>query len=69
MKHENNSKGNIELRSGKVRRLLGDIPRSLVIWGYTIILAIILALSIIICSVPYPHSQGECILQHWMMMF
>ena len=30
----------IELRSEKVRKILGDIPRSLVVWGY-IVLAVV----------------------------
>lgn len=54
----------MELRSEKVRNLLGDIPPSLVRWGTVIIVAIFLALLLVMCFVPYPHSQGESILQH-----
>ncbi len=54
----------IELRSEKVRQLLGEIPPALVTWGTAIILFIFLVLIIVICFVPYPHSQGESILQH-----
>ena len=54
----------IELRSEKVRQLLGEIPPALVTWGKAIILFIFLVLIIVICFVPYPHSQGESILQH-----
>lgn len=57
----------IELRSEKVRNLLGEIPPSLVRWGTVIIVAIFLALLLVVCFVPYPHSQGECILQHLLM--
>ena len=54
----------IELRSEKVRQLLGEIPPALVTWGTEIILFIFLVLIIVVCFVPYPHSQGESILQH-----
>lgn len=54
----------IELRSEKVRNLLGEIPPSLVRWGTVIIVAIFLALLLVVCFVPYPHSNGESILQH-----
>lgn len=57
----------IELRSEKVRNLLGEIPPSLVRWGTVIIAAIFLALLLVVCFVPYPHSQGESILQHLLM--
>lgn len=49
----------IELRSEKVRNLLGEIPPSLVKWGTVIIVAIFLALLLVVCFVPYPHSHGE----------
>lgn len=56
-----------ELRSEKVRKLLGEIPPSLVRWGTVIIIAIFLALLLVVCFVPYPHSNGESILQHLLM--
>lgn len=55
---------NIELRSEKVRNLLGEIPPALVRWGTVIIVAIFLILLLAVCFVPYPYSQGESILQH-----
>lgn len=58
----------IELRSEKVRNLLGEIPPSLVRWGTVIIVAVFLILLLVVCFVPYPHSQGESILQHLFMM-
>lgn len=58
----------IELRSDKVRNLLGEIPPSLVRWGTVIIVAIFMILLLIVCFVPYPHSQGESILQHILFM-
>ena len=58
----------IELRSEKVRNLLGEIPPALIRWGTVIIVAIFLTLLLVVCFVPYPHSQGESILQHLFMM-
>ena len=60
--------GDIELRSEKVRNLLGEIPPSLIRWGTVIIIAIFLALLIVVCFMPYPHSKGESILQHLLNM-
>ena len=57
----------IALRSEKIRNLLGEIPPSLVRWGTVIIVAIFLTLLLVVCFVPYPHSQGESILQHLLM--
>jgi hypothetical protein len=65
---KDNYKGNnIELRSEKVRNLLGEIPPALVRWGTVIIMAIFLTLLLVICFMPYPYSNGESILQHWLM--
>lgn len=57
----------IELRSEKVKKLLGEIPPALVRWGTVMIVAIFLILLLIICFVPYPYSNGESILQHLIM--
>lgn len=63
-KMKNQMSDDIELRSEKVRDLLGEIPPSLVRWGTVIIVVIFLALILVVCFVPYPHSQGESILKH-----
>ena len=64
MDNKDSKENQIELRSEKVRKLLGEIPPSLVRWGTVIIVAIFLALLLVVCFVPYPHSHGESILQH-----
>lgn len=58
----------IELRSEKVRNLLGEIPPALVRWGTAILVAIFLVLLLVVCFMPYPHSRGESILQHILLM-
>lgn len=65
--NKNNKNKEIELRSEKVRNLLGEIPPALVRWGTVIIVAIFLVLLIVLCFMPYPYSNGESILQHWLM--
>lgn len=58
---------NSNLHSKKVCNLLSENPPALVRWGTVIIVAIFLALLLVVCFVPYPHSQGESILQHLLM--
>lgn len=58
----------LKLRSEKVRNLLEEIPPALVQWGTVIIVAIFLILLLVVCFVPYPHSQGKSILQHLFML-
>ncbi|MDE6631667.1 MAG: hypothetical protein K2K23_01570 [Muribaculaceae bacterium] len=54
----------IELRSEKVRKLLGEIPPSLVRWGTALIIMILIGLTAAVCLLPYPYSGGESILFH-----
>ena len=55
----------IELRSEKVRKLIGEIPPSLVRWGTAIIAIVFSALLAAVCLLPYPYSNGESILRHF----
>lgn len=57
----------IELRSEKVKKLLGEIPPALVRWGTIIILVIFVSLLLVVCFMPYPYSKGESIIQHILM--
>lgn len=59
-----NKTNNIELRSEKVRQLIGEIPPSLVRWGIFIIVLISTVLIVSICLLHYPYSDGETILHH-----
>lgn len=55
----------IELRSEKVRKMIGEIPPSLVRWGIAIIAIVFIAIIAAVCLLPYPYSNGESILQHF----
>lgn len=56
----------IELKSEKVRRLVGTVPPSLVRWGIGIIVGVFAALAAAVCLIPYPYGQGETIVEHIM---
>lgn len=58
---------NIELRSEKMRKLIGEIPPSLVRWGIAIIALIVVTLLVVVCMLPYPYSNGESIIEHLMV--
>lgn len=67
MENSNNTHDKIELRSEKVRKLIGEIPPSLVRWGTAVIAIVFIALLVAVCLLPYPYSNGESILQHFLL--
>ena len=64
---KNNIVNNMELRSEKIRNLLGELPPVLVRWGTAIIAVIVLTLLAVVCLMPYPYSHGESILRTILM--
>ena len=68
MKMDKDHHDNIELRSDKVRELLGEIPPSLVRWGTAIIAIVFIGLVAAVCLLPYPYSNGESILRHFIVI-
>lgn len=62
-----NSHTNIELRSEKVRNIIGEIPPALVRWGIAIIVVIFVILLAIVLCIKYPYGNGETILQHFFL--
>lgn len=54
----------IELRSEKVRDIIGTIPPALVHWGIAVITIIFGILLLVVLLVPYPYGDGETIFQH-----
>lgn len=53
-----------EARSEKVRKLLGEIPPSLMRWGTLVMAVVFAALLAAVCLLPYPYGDGESILMH-----
>lgn len=54
----------IELRSEKVRNIIGTIPPALVRWSIVIITIILVMLILVVFFVPYPYGEGYTILQY-----
>lgn len=64
-KHEEKSSHDkIELRSEKVRTILGEVPNGLVRRGTVIICIIFIMLLAAVCLLKYPHGNGETIIEH-----
>lgn len=59
-----NTHSHIELRSEKVRNIIGEIPPTLVRWGIAIIVMIFAILLAVVLCVKYPYGNGETILEH-----
>ena len=66
MEDNKNIHDKIELRSEKVRKLVGKIPPSLTRWGIAIISIVFLTLLAAVCFLPYPYSNGDSILMHFL---
>lgn len=63
-KHTDNTDKNMELRSEKVRAILGTMPKALMRWSIVVITVILTALTAVITAAPYPYGGSETILQH-----
>lgn len=67
---ENKDKDKLEnfradLRSKKVRDLLGEAPNKMLSWGIGIIIVIFFLIFCFVLSFSYPHGKGESIFQHY----
>lgn len=60
----NNGSDQVELRSEKVRNIIGTIPPALVRWGIAVITIIFVILMLVFLGGPYPYGKGESIFQH-----
>lgn len=58
------SKTKIELRSEKVRRIVGEMPRSLHRWSVAILILITAILILVLWLVPFPYTDKESLLSH-----
>lgn len=64
METKNNMYDRIELRSEKVRDIIGAIPSGLALWGIAVFVIILLALLLVLFCIPYPYGDGETIFHH-----
>lgn len=54
----------IELRSEKIRDILGEVPNKFVRWGITIIFILLLILIATLSCLEFPYGDGETIFEH-----
>ena len=64
MSRKNINQSHIEIRSEKVRRIIGANPPKFVSWGIIVIMLLYVALFVFVLSLPYPYGGGETIFQH-----
>ena len=72
MEQNEKESDNIELRSEKVRNVIGKVPPRLVSLGTVVITIIVLALAVAFYKIPYPISieaNGEVINQRTVQVF
>ena len=63
-KMRQSSHDRIELRSEKVRRILGEVPNGYVRWGISIVSIIFITLIVAVMCMKYPYGGGETIFKH-----
>lgn len=68
MRKEVNKNRRIELRDDDFSRRIGEVPASLVKWGYVVIATVVLLLLLALCLVTYPYSHGESLLRHFLLL-
>ncbi len=61
---EKSSHDKIEIRSGKVRNILGEVPNPIIRWGISILFIIFIGLILIVLKLRFPYGNGESIWQH-----
>lgn len=67
MNHQRcNNLTRVELRSKKIRKLLGEKPPLLVQWGTLGILFVFLAIVCVVCLIPLSHCNGETWLKYFL---
>lgn len=54
----------IELRSEKIKDILGEVPNKLVRWGITITFIFFLILIAAVSCLKFPYGNGETIFEH-----
>ena len=64
MAEDNQREQRIGLRSEKARKLIGDIPASVVNWSIALTILFFVLLLLAVCFIPYPYSDGESIIRH-----
>ena len=59
------NQSHIEIRSKKVRDIIGTNPPKFISWGIIIIMLVFMALFTVVLNLSYPYGGGETIFQHF----
>lgn len=54
----------IELRSEKIRKIIGTVPLTLLRFNFAIVVIIVVILMLVVFYVPYPYGEDETIFHH-----
>lgn len=64
MEKNKKSHGNDNFRSVEVRKIMENIPSTLIVLGYVITISFFVIMILVIVFTPYPYENGETILRH-----
>ena len=65
MSNKTSNQSHIEIRSEKVRNIIGANPPKFISWGIVIIILFFLVFFVFVLNLPYPYGSGETIFQHF----
>lgn len=64
MKNNGPTHERIELRSEKIKRIVGSMPKGVTRYGATVLVVLYLALAVALFLIPYPYGGGESLIEH-----
>lgn len=64
MKNNGTTHERIELRSEKIKRIVGSMPKGVTRYGAAVIVVLYLALAVALFLIPYPYGGGESLIEH-----
>ena len=65
MSNKTSNQSHIEIRSEKVRNIIGANPPKFISWGIVIIILFFLVFFVFVLNLPYPYGSRETIFQHF----
>ena len=65
MNGKTSNQSHIEIRSEKVRNIIGTNPPELISWGIIVIILVFMVLLALVLNLSYPYGSGETVFQHF----
>ena len=65
MNGKTSNQSHIEIRSEKVRNIIGTNPPELISWGISVIILVFMVLFALVLNLSYPYGSGETVFQHF----